>query len=241
MSDAAPNAQPRFVEFANADEANDALATEIVARLTDSVAQRRRASLVVSGGTTPGALFDVLAHRAAPWKDVIVTVSDERWVDPHSVRSNENLVRSRLLVANAAPATFVPLKAGAASAQEAEGEVGAAIAAMPRPFDIVLLGMGGDGHTASLIPGSDGLARALDRSDPALVRAIDPPDVTGMGPRITLTLRALLDARWIALLIRGEDKLAAFRQASAGTDVRAAPVRAILQQTAVPVAVYWSP
>jgi 6-phosphogluconolactonase len=112
---------------------------------------------------------------------------------------------------------------------------------MPRPFDVVLLGMGADGHTASLVPDAAGLARALDCSDPALVRAIDPPDSTGMGPRITLTLRALLDSRWIALLIRGEDKRAAFRHALAGSDLPQAPVRAVLQQTATPVAVYWSP
>jgi 6-phosphogluconolactonase len=241
MSEPVPNAHPRFLEFENVDAVNEALAAEIAARLTDSVAQRGRGSLIVSGGTTPGALFDVLAHRAAPWKDVVVTLSDERWVDPHSVRSNQNLVRSRLLVANAALAAFVPLKTARASARDAEDEVGAAVAAMPRPFDVVLLGMGADGHTASLVPGSDGLSRALDRNDPALVRAIDPPDTTGMGPRITLTLRALLDARSIALLIRGEDKRIAYRQARAGTDVLAVPVRAVLLQNAVPVSVYWSP
>jgi 6-phosphogluconolactonase len=241
MSDPAASAEPRFLEFANADATNVALADAVAARLTDGVVQRGRASLVVSGGTTPGALFDVLAHRALPWKDVIVTLSDERWVDPHSVRSNENLVRSRLLVADAALATLVPLKTAQPHASQAEAALDGALAAMPRPFDVVLLGMGDDGHTASLIPGSNGLARALDRDDPAFVRAIDPPDATGMGPRITLTLRALLDTRWIALLIRGADKRATWRQACAGADILAAPVRAVLRQTAVPLAVYWSP
>jgi 6-phosphogluconolactonase len=230
-----------FREFSNAGDANVALAAEVAARLTDAVTSTSRASMVVSGGTTPGALFDVLARRAAPWKEIVITLSDERWVDPGSVRSNENLVRARLLQANAAPATFVPLKIAQARAADAEAAVGAAVAAMPRPFDVVLLGLGADGHTASLIPGAVGLARALDRSEPALVRAIDPPDSAGMGPRITLTLRALLDSRWIALLIRGADKRAAYRHALGGSDVLQEPVRAVLQQRAVPVAVYWSP
>jgi 6-phosphogluconolactonase len=233
--------QPSFREFATADDANADLAGAIVARLAAGVAQRGRGSLVVSGGTTPGSLFDVLARREAPWADVTITLSDERWVDPASERSNENLVRRHLLAASAAAAHFVPLKTPHPRAGEAEGETGARIAALPRPFDVVLLGMGADGHTASLIPGSGGLAGALDQNDPALVRAIEPPAATGMGPRLTLTLRALLDARWIALLIRGDDKRATYRHALAGDDVLEAPVRAILLQGTVPVTVYWSP
>jgi 6-phosphogluconolactonase len=206
-----------------------ALAGEIVARLG--------ASLVVSGGTTPAALFDVLARREAPWKDVTVTLADERWVDPASPRSNEHLVRTRLLVEKAAAARFVPLKTAAARARDAQGAVNAAIAAIARPFDVMLLGLGDDGHTASLIPGADGLARALDTANPALVRAVAPP---GLEERMTLTLRALLETRWIALLIQGAAKRAAYDKAMAGQDVAQAPVRAVLHQDRVPVSVFWA-
>ncbi|HEY7978808.1 MAG TPA: 6-phosphogluconolactonase, partial [Rhizomicrobium sp.] len=122
-----------------------------------------------------------------------------------------------------------------------EADLNAAIAAMHRPFDIVGLGMGADGHIASLIPEAAGLARALDRNDPALVRAINPPDVAAMGERMTLTLRAILNAHWIVLLIRGDEKLQAYKHALDGADVLAAPVRAVLHQSAVPVSVFWSP
>jgi 6-phosphogluconolactonase len=208
---------------------HEALAGEIVARLGTS--------LVVSGGTTPATLFDVLARRAAPWSGVTVTLADERWVDPASPRSNEHLVRTRLLTAAAAVARFVPLKTADLRARDAEGAVNAAIAAIARPFDVVLLGMGDDGHTASLIPNAEGLARALDTSDPALARAVAPP---GLEERMTLTLRALLETRWIAILIQGAAKRAAYEKAMAGRDVAQAPVRAVLHQDAVPVAVFWT-
>ena len=232
--------QPLFRGFRNLDDLLTVLADEIVARLSDGVRKNGKASFVASGGTTPGALFDVLAGRKAPWKDVQVTLSDERWTEPTSERSNEHLVRTRLLVGEAAAATLVAMKTPAARARDAEGAIDDAIAKMPRPFDVVLLGMGTDGHTASLIPGSDGLARALDVDSPALVRAVDPPNVTHMGERMTLTLRALLDAKWIVVFIKGEGKLAAYKHALAGSDVLENPVRAVLQQRGVPVSIFWS-
>jgi 6-phosphogluconolactonase len=242
MNSAAPieTAQPIFRGFRNSDDLLGVLADEIIARLSDGVTRNGTASFVASGGTTPGALFDVLATRKAPWSDVRVTLSDERWTEPTSERSNEHLVRTRLLVGEAAAATLVPMKTPATRARDAEAAIDDIIARMPRPFDVVLLGMGNDGHTASLIPGSEGLAQALDAASPALVRAVDPPNVTHMGERMTLTLRALLDARWIVLFIKGDAKLAAYKHAMAGSDILENPVRAVLQQRTVPVSIFWS-
>jgi 6-phosphogluconolactonase len=237
---AAGFAQPAFRDFRNADELYATLAAEIAARLTAGVARSGRAGFVASGGTTPGALYDLLAAREVPWNDVSIALSDERWIGPDSSRSNEHLARTRLMTGRAASAHLVPLKTAQNHPRDAESIIDATIAAMPRPFDAVLLGMGTDGHTASLIPGARGLTRALDRSDPALVRAIDPPDLAAMGERMTLTLRAILDAHWIALLIRGEEKLAAYKWALAGSDILEAPVRAVLHQANVPVSVFWS-
>jgi 6-phosphogluconolactonase len=234
------NAVPAFFGFRRPEDLYAGLAGEIASRLAAGIAQNGRASLVASGGTTPGPLYDTLATQDLSWRDVWVTLSDERWTDPASPRSNESLARSRLLTAKAAAASLVPLKTAHPHAAEGEKKADMVVAAMPRPFDVVLLGMGTDLHIASLIPGADGLARALDQNDPALVRAIDPPDLAALGERLTLTLRAILDARWIALLIRGEAKLAAYKRALAGSDVFAAPARAVLRQTQVPVSVYWS-
>ncbi|MEI9989094.1 MAG: 6-phosphogluconolactonase [Rhizomicrobium sp.] len=241
MSDTAANtARPSFVGFHRADDLHRALAEEVGSRLSAGVARSGRAGLVVSGGTTPGDFYDVLATRDVPWKNVEITLSDERWTEPTTDRSNEHLARTRLLRGKAAAAHLVPFKTPHETARAAQADVDAAVAAMPRPFDVMLLGMGTDGHTASLIPGSEGLAQALDRQDPALVRAVNPPNVTAMGERMTLTLRAILDARWIAVLIRGEAKLAAYKSALAGHDVLSQPVRAVLHQSDVPVSIYWA-
>lgn len=233
--------QSSFREFRKAEEMFTVLANDVASRLAAGVARNGRASLVASGGTTPGAVFDRLAHSDAPWSKIEVTLTDDRWIETTSDRSNEKMVRMRLLMANAAAANFIPFKTMQAHARDAERDVDAAVAAIHRPFDVVMLGMGTDGHIASLIPDATGLARAMDRNDPALVRTVDPPDLAALGERITLTLRALLDARWIVLLIRGEAKRATYERALAGNDVLELPVRAVLHQTDTPLSIYWSP
>lgn len=227
--------------FLNADEMVRALSEEIVSRLTASVSSRGVASLAVSGGTTPGVLFDALSTRNAPWDKVSMTLSDERWIAPDQDGSNEKLVRTRLLRNAASDAKLVPLKTADASPTAAEAKVDAAIAAMPRPFDVMLLGMGDDGHTASLYPHSAGLDAALDLTRPNLVQAIHADSAAATGERMTFTLRAILDSKLIVILIRGEEKLATYRKAANGTDIHEMPVRAVLNQTGTPVWVYWLP
>jgi 6-phosphogluconolactonase len=218
-----------------------ALADEIVARLKQGVAARGGASLVCSGGTTPGALYDILAQSDAPWSKVSVTLSDERWIAPTEDGSNEKLSRTRLLVGKAAAAHLVPMKTADASPNEAEAKVSAAIAAMPLPFDVTLLGMGDDGHTASLYPHSQGLQTSLDVKYPMLVRGVHTDHAVKTGNRMTLTLRALLNSQWVVILLKGENKLRTYNAAIAGTDVQEMPVRALLNQSKTPVEIYWAP
>ncbi len=227
--------------FPNTDEMFDTLSVEIVSRLTDGVAKNGKASFVTSGGTTPGGLYDLLSTRDAPWQNIYVTLSDERWISPSDDGSNEKLIRTRLLQNKAAAAHLVPMKTADASPDSGETRVSAAIQAMPRPFDVTLLGMGEDGHTASLFPNAKGLDLALNLDDPALARAVHTHNVAKTGERISLTLRAILDSRWIVILIKGEAKLDAYRMALSGTDPHDAPVRAVLRQSKAPVQVYWSP
>lgn len=227
--------------FATADEMIGNLADEIVAGLMAGVDARGAASFVVSGGTTPGPLFDTLAERDALWDHVYITLSDERWVPPTSDASNEKLIRTRLLHGKPFSAHFVPMKTDQVHPRDAEAVVSDWIAAMPRPFDITLLGMGDDGHTASMFPGSAGLDAALDTHSPLLVRGILQPDAAKTGERMSLTLRAILDSRLVIILIRGDAKLETYRAALAGDDVHAMPVRAVLQQSVTPVQVCWAP
>lgn len=229
----------QFHAFASFNQLSQALADRISRDLDAAIGARGRASLVVPGGTTPGSFFDVLRERVLPWDKVIITLTDERWVAADSARSNERLVRTRLLVGDAR-AQFVSLKANRSCARDGTAEVDARISEIPRPFDVVLAGMGDDGHTASWIPGADGLNRALDMNGRALVGAIEPAAASSLDERITLTLNALLDARVIYVLMRGEEKRKTYERALAGRDVFAMPIRALMFQDRVPVEFFWS-
>jgi 6-phosphogluconolactonase len=216
-----------------------ALSGEIQVDLAEALAARDTASLVVSGGTTPGALFDQLCRETVDWSRVWITLSDERWVDATSESSNENLVRKRLLTSQAATARFVGLKNPAPSPETGADWSWRALTRMPRPYDVVLLGMGPDGHIASLFPSSLGLARALDAAAaPSCVamNALSPPHA-----RISQNLAALLDARRIVLIITGNEKWSVYQRAKTAGSASELPVRAILHQQSTPIDVYWSP
>jgi 6-phosphogluconolactonase len=217
-----------------------ALAAHIVAALEDGMRGGGSASLVVSGGRSPAALFDLLSSAALDWRRVCVALTDERWVDTTSSDSNEQLVRAHLLRNAAAKANFVGMKTDAAQpAGAAAAASWSAIAPLPRPFDYVLLGMGDDGHTASLFPQSPGLASAIDPLQPPGCVAMLAP--VAPQARMSLNLSALLDARRIGLLILGDGKLAVYERAGESGPVADMPVRALLRQQQVPVSVYWAP
>jgi 6-phosphogluconolactonase len=225
--------------FANAAALTEALALEITGALQDALAAGRGASLAVPGGRTPVALFERLSNAELDWEDVWVTLTDERWVDATSPSSNEKLVRDHLLRAGAAEANFVGLKNAAVEAHSGAHASWSSVAEIPRPFDFMLLGMGDDGHVASLFPDSPGLAVALDSSQPPGCVAMTAPVAPRM--RLSLNLRALLDSRRIAVMIVGDDKWATYERARVRGPAVDMPVRALLQQQNVPVSVYWSP
>lgn len=206
-----------------ADAATDAIASRLGAALTE----RGSASLVATGGRSPGPIYDRLSQVDLDWAHVAVTLSDERQVDTDSPNANARLLRERLFVGRAAAAQFLPLT------DYAEG-----VLKKLTPFDAVMLGMGEDGHIASLIPGSPVLAHAMDPRGAALLA--ESPQGFGSPPvaRITLTLSALLQSRAIFLLIAGEAKRQVVAQAASGADF---PVRAILNQDQVPVRIFWAP
>lgn len=216
-----------------------ALAGEVKVDLEEAVAARGTASLVLSGGRTPRCFLQQLSNEPLDWSRVWITLADERWVDIASEDSNERLVRETLLTGRAAAARFVGLKNPAPVPEAGAEWAWRALSRVPRPYDVVVLGMGEDGHTASLLPGSLALARALDVSAPPGTVGVHAVQVA--HPRITLNLAALLDARRVILHIEGVSKWQAYQRALEGGSVAEMPVRAILQQKEVPVDVYWAP
>lgn len=216
------------------------LAERVAERLRRAVDERGHAVLAVSGGSTPKDFFARLSREKLDWSKVQVTLVDERWVPDSDERSNARLVQSHLLQHAAAGAQLVPLYTGDATPEAGLAKAAARIDALPLPFDAVILGMGEDGHTASFFPGGDHLADALDLDGRARVLPMQAPDAG--EPRITLTLPTLLETRALYLLVSGEKKRDVLADARLGLGAaRDYPVRAVLTQQRVPVAVYWCP
>jgi 6-phosphogluconolactonase len=220
-------------EFPDPVSLAEALAGYVAAVLSARLAQAGTAVLAVSGGSTPVRFFHVLSKKTLDWSNVTVTLVDERWVPETSSRSNATLVRTHLLQGKAATARFLPLYNGAATP-----DAGCAAFGLPLPLTVAVLGMGTDGHTASLFPGGDNLASALDLDGEAIVLPMRAP---GAGePRITLTLPALLGADHIVLHVESEPKRAVLNRAMRPGPVEELPVRAILARQPEPE-IFWSP
>lgn len=225
-----------FKSFDNKAALEHQLAERIANQLQAAIDARGKASLVVSGGSTPIALFELLSHKAIEWGDVYITLADERWVDTESDDSNEQLVRLHLLQHRAAAAKFRGLKNMFATPEAGVDMTIEHLANFPKPFDVVVLGMGNDGHTCSWFPCAAEIEQALTTQ--ALCLAVNPS--TAPHGRMTLSKKAVLASRQIYLHIVGEQKLAVYRQALENEDEKAMPIRAVLGQHSTPVDVYWS-
>jgi 6-phosphogluconolactonase len=225
--------------FADAQALAADLAHHLAQRLQSSIGAHGLASLVVSGGKTPRIVYEHLCREAIDWGRVCVALADERWVDEKAEDSNARLVREVLLQYEAAAARFVGLKNAAPTPELGAVAAWETFARVPRPFTAVLLGMGEDGHTASLFPGSPNLARALEPNAPAACVAMRAP----LEPRarLSLNLSALCDTREIDILIGGESKWAVYQAARQSGPPMDMPIRAVLQQQRAPRVVYWSP
>jgi 6-phosphogluconolactonase len=223
--------------FASCAALAQALAQAVADALRHGVEQRGAASLAVSGGRTPLAFFEALSHQKLDWSKVSITLADERWVPQSDARSNTKLVYQHLLVNEALPARFVPLVNHATTPEAGLKQSLAALHALPLPLDVVVLGMGDDGHTASWFPGGDHLAQALDAQAPPLVtmRAEGAPE-----PRITFTAPVLLHAAHLFLHFEGASKRAVYEKARTDGAVSDMPVRAALRaERQVPMQLYW--
>ncbi len=221
-----------------------ALAHDCACELQKGIKERGLASFLVSGGSTPEPVYRELSKRPLPWSQITVGLVDERWVDRTESGSNQTFIETSLLQNCAAEAPFLGMKTPHATAAEGEADCERAYDELPRPFDVCVLGMGSDGHTASLFPHAEGLEAALDPNSQKLCSAITAKqsEVTGSHTeRMTLTLAAILQARDIKLLITGDEKLKVYREALLGSDELEMPVRSILKQGLKPVTVYWAP
>lgn len=206
------------------------LSIRVAALLRARVRDRSRAILALPGGDTPTPFFNALSRQPAPWSHVIVTLTDERWIDPRAPGSNERQVRRALLRHDARRAQFAPLKTCAPRARAALPTLEARLRALT-PIDVCVLGMGADGHVASLFPGRFSFPRKL-------VAAVREQGARGAAERVSLTLAALIAARHVILLIRGAEKQAAlWKHLAAGA--AATPIAALARARRILVS--WAP
>lgn len=230
--------------FDTAPELLEVLKDEIAGRVRAAIEARGGAVLALSGGSSPLPLYAGLTGEALDWSRVTFALVDERWVAVSSDASNEGQLRDALAPALGQGALLTGMKSSDESAAAGLTICEARYGALPLPFDSLLLGMGSDGHTASLFPAADGLEAALDLAGENCCAAIMAREsaVTGVHTeRMTLTLPAILQSRHIDLLIFGEAKREVLERALAGDDILEMPVRAVLQQEATPVTIWWAP
>ena len=230
--------------FNDRDSLFNALANACRDTLRNAIEEKQSASLLVSGGSTPRPLYQQLSQSELDWQNVTVALVDERWVEAGQEGSNETFIVQNLICNQAAAAKFIPMKTPEKTAMLGQGYCERRYRQLPRPFDVTILGMGSDGHTASLFPYSKGLKEALDEHGETICAAIDAErsEVTGaLTERMSLSLFGLMQSRQLHLLITGDEKLAVYQQALASPDVMLTPVSAVLQQTTVPVHIYWAP
>ncbi len=223
--------------FDNREEAAHAAADRIGRALQRRLEAQGAASLVVSGGTSPAGVFTALAGTAIAWPEVHVILSDERWVPPDHEDSNERLVRDTLLTGEAQDAILLPVYKAGTAIEERCDELDEELRQAPFPFACALLGMGEDGHIASLFPDAENLDEGLDADSSRL--CIPVKTAASPYPRVSLTLSALSRSDEILLLIFGDAKREVYEAAK--KDANGHPVSHLLRQKRAPVHVYWAP
>lgn len=223
----------------------EALATAVAARVAESLdhalAERGLALLALAGGRTSPPVFRRLAATARDWSRVHVMPSDERWV-AHA-HADCNLRQMQQAFTGADRIHWHSLVPDAPNGEVSAAHANAMLAGYPQRFDVCLLGMGADGHFASLFPGAPTLGAALDLagSTPAAAIVPAPMPTAGPHPRVSLTLPRLLNAGRVLLAISGADKLAVLRAAQQSAMGSGLPVAALLHAAGSVVEIHYSP
>ena len=223
-----PGYASRMKRFATHGQASAALAAAVAADLENALDERGAASLAVPGGTTPGEFMSLLAQRDLGWPCITVTLTDERWVGPTNERSNAGLV-ARTLGHSTRQYRWWPMWRDGLTPAQAAAELDATRQSIPWPLDVVVLGMGEDGHVASLFPGDEA---GFDGTGERRFVAVRGP---GGELRVSLNAAAIIEARSVYLLLKGAAKQA--RLAAADSRL---PVSRVLAMREGPTVVFAS-
>ncbi len=225
--------------FDSREELYNKTAERCLSLLQSGLEHSGKASLIVPGGTTPAPVFKQLSKQNIDWENIHIALSDERWLDASHPQSNEKLIKKTLLINYAEKASFTGMKNAHNSTLAGEFECNETYQNIPTPIDAVMLGMGPDGHFASLFPRSEQINEALNPENKKLCMAINAEGCAVAGEytkRMSMTLAALLNSKTIILLLTGEEKLQVLRQSS-----NLHPVTTLIKQSNTDVELYWAP
>jgi len=224
-------------EFSTLALCEEALFGELTDEISTALAKKNTVNLALAGGNTPKGLYEKLSHTPLDWENIAVTLTDERWVDVANDASNEKMLKQTLFQHNAKMAQFLGLKTQEETPLLGQPHINALLKQNYPTLDFIVLGMGDDGHFASIFPAMDNTQALLDLKGSDLCLPAQPLDKPA---RMSLTLPYLLTAKRIFLFITGRDKKEIIQQQS---DVNASPVLPIyslLHQSLCPVTIYWS-
>lgn len=227
-------------EYESIDELAEAVAGD-VGFIIDSAIDARGSSLIaVPCGTTGPAIFPTLLKQKLPWKKVTIIPTDDRIVPVDSELSNVREIAKTFIPAGA---RVIPIVSGAAEDYRLAGNAAdARLQDFPWPPDLVWLGMGKDGHTASIFPGPD-LQAALDAPKARRAIGVTPDPLPAEAPvaRVTLTRAAILSARTVMITITGDEKRAVLEQAIADGQSSKLPIGRVLAEAEQPIDIHWCP
>lgn len=224
-------------EFCDTASLVEAFAHEIASKLEKAIETQGSATLIVSGGSTPKPLFELLKTVDLAWEKVKVGLCDERWVEPSHKDSNERFIKETLLQDKASKATFIPMFVEGEDASVAEEICSKNVEKELMPFDVLILGMGGDAHTASLFPNNEKLEQGLSKEYAKHCICMTPD--TAPHTRMSLSANAILSAKNLYLHFEGEEKRAVFEKALKSDDIKNMPIAAFLQQKEKDIEVYY--
>jgi len=219
-----------IIEFEHNDDAVIHLASSIGKDLEAAIMSQDHASLLVSGGKSPIALFDRLSQLPLDWHKVTISLVDDRWVDANHSDSNELLVCTHLLRNLASAATFIPLVGGQSDAHAGLDDAMQRVKSLSNGADVMVLGMGVDGHTASIFPCCAQVATAMAADNKQQLIVTSP--TSAPYQRIGVTLNQIIAAKKVYLPLVGSAKVAVFEQACEIENYQTMPIGAVIAQHA---------
>jgi len=211
--------------YPDTDSCCQALAKDMAAQLSMALGKTKgKVSFAVSGGRTPRKVFEALSKTDIDWPRVVVTLTDERWVAADDVDSNERLVRRFLIKGYAVKVPFIAFKTNDRTAEQGAEQVHRSLQKIPWPLDVIYLGMGADGHIASLFTEQN---RANSELTVVSAEALNSPK-----ERLSLSLDAIKSAHVIYLQLSGLEKIRTFQNAKDNKFAPSSAVQALIKTSA---------